>query len=385
MIQGPGMEENLSPSPSFEQELQVLRERLQEAEEMHRAISHGEVDAFVVGRTDDSKRVLMLSGAYARYRQLVEEMQQGAVTVSRSGEIMFTNQAFAAMVGLAPIDLFRLPLARFLIGSDALGAATLLQSGGSKAEIKATVRGAKERQYPVRISLVTGNDDFITLLLTERDPAEDEAGATLEAIRTGAVDALVVGGEQVVMLDSAQRFYQAAVDRMQQGVVIVGAHGEIVYANQRMADLLGMPRARLSGASLVKLAHPADQSAVSAVLGAQHAASTQAEVRLRRGDNEYVSALVTVSAIADSQKMCLLSDLSLQKRHQATDERTRKFLGMMAHEFRNILAPIRTSVEFLQRHEALDEDCRKMVEIVDRQSARLLALVEDLRRVNPKE
>ena len=94
---------------------------------------------------------------------------------------------------------------------------------------------------------------------------------------------------------------------------------------------------------------------------------------------------MTVTAIADGQKMCLVSDLSLQKRHEASDERTRKFLGTMAHEFRNILGPIRNAVELLRRREGLDEECRKMVDVVDRQSARLLALVEDLRSVNPKE
>jgi signal transduction histidine kinase len=108
-------------------------------------------------------------------------------------------------------------------------------------------------------------------------------------------------------------------------------------------------------------------------------------VRLRRAGSEYVTTLVTVTAIADGQKMCLVSDISLQKRHEAADERTRKFLGMMAHEFRNILGPIRNAVELLKGREELDEECRKMVDLVDRQSARLLALVEDLRRVNPKE
>jgi signal transduction histidine kinase len=83
--------------------------------------------------------------------------------------------------------------------------------------------------------------------------------------------------------------------------------------------------------------------------------------------------------------MCLVSDLSLQKRHEATDERTRKFLGMMAHEFRNILGPVRHAVDFLKRVDALDPECRKMVEVIDRQSGRLLQLVEDLRKVNPKE
>jgi PAS domain S-box-containing protein len=172
---------------------------------------------------------------------------------------------------------------------------------------------------------------------------------------------------------------------MQQGVVIVGAQGTIAYANQRMATLLGVQRERLAGSSLLKLALNGDEAKLGAVLSARHGASAQSEVRLRRADGEFVTTLVTVTAIADGQKMCLVSDLSLQKRHEATDERTRKFLGMMAHEFRNILGPIRNSVEFLKRREGLDEECRKMVEVVDRQSARLLALVEDLRSVNPKE
>jgi len=369
----------------LENQIESLRQQLQEAEELRHAISNGHVDAFVVGPTDDSKRVLMLSGAYARYRQLVEEMEQGAVTVHRTGEIMFANNAFTNMVGLAPADVYRVPFTRYLGGTEASEAATMLQPHPGKAEIKATLRGANGTQRPVRISLVSANDEFVTLLVTERDAAEEEAGATVEAIRTGAVDALVVGGEQVVMLDSAQRFYQAAVDRMQQGVVILGPQGTIAYANQRMAAILGTPRERLAGTSLLKLARNGDEASLASVLNARNGASAQAEVRLRRANNEYVTTLVTVTAIADGQKMCLVSDLSLQKRHEATDERTRRFLGMMAHEFRNMLGPIRNAVDVLKRREALDEESRKMVDVVDRQSARLLALVEDLRSVNPKE
>lgn len=369
----------------LEHQIEALRQQLHDAEELRHAISQGEVDAFVVGPTEDSKRVLMLSGAYARYRQLVEDMQQGAVTVSRTGEIMFANHAFAAMVELSPIDLFRVPLTRYLAPSDKARAANLLQPHGGGAEIKTTIQGSNGKQRPVRISLVSANDDFTTLLVTERDEADEYADATVEAIRNGSVDALVVGGEKVVMLDSAQRFYQAAVDRMQQGVVIVGSEGQIAYANQRMAALLGTNRERLMGASLLKLARNIDEASLRSLLNAHQGTSAQSEVRLRRADNEYVSTLVTVTAIADGQKMCLVSDISLQKRHEATDERTRKFLGMMAHEFRNILSPIRNAVEYLRRQDGLDPECKKMVDVVDRQSTRLLALVEDLRSINPKD
>ncbi len=72
-------------------------------------------------------------------------------------------------------------------------------------------------------------------------------------------------------------------------------------------------------------------------------------------------------------------------RDDAADERASKFLGMLAHEFRNILAPISNSVAYLKRSPALDADSRQAVEVIERQAERLLALIEDLRRINPKE
>lgn len=370
---------------TLEQEIRALKQQLQEAEELRHAISHGQVDAFVVGPTEDTKRVLMLSGAYARYRQLVEDMAQGAVTVSRTGEIMFANHAFAALLDLAPIDLYRVPLQRYVSAADGASLATLLSPRAGQPDIKVTLRRGNGSERRVRMSLVSANDDFTTLLVTERSEEDDVAGETLEAIRAGTVDALVVGDYSVVMLDSAQRFYHAAVERMQQGVIIVGAQGEITYANQRMATLLGMLRSKLVGSSLYKLVANGDAARLKATLEAKQGASLQAEVSMRKADGQVASTLVTVTAIADGQKMCLVSDLSLQKRHEATDERSRRFLSMMAHEFRNILSPIRHSVEYLRRVEHLDPECRKMVETVDRQSTRLLALVEDLQRINPKE
>jgi PAS domain S-box-containing protein len=153
----------------------------------------------------------------------------------------------------------------------------------------------------VRIALISASDEFTTLLVTERDEKDEkdeEAGATVDAIRSGSVDALVVGGEQVVMLDSAQRFYQAAVDRMQQGVVIVDAQGNISYANQRMAALLGTPRERLVGTSLRSRARNGDDESLASLLrtSAANGKSAQAEVRLRRADNEYVTTLIVTAS-----------------------------------------------------------------------------------------
>jgi PAS domain S-box-containing protein len=370
---------------SHETEIESLRQRLEEAEELRTAISLGQVDAFVVGPSEDSKRVLMLSGAYGRYRQLVEDMQQGAVTVTRAGEIMFANHSFAALLQVAPLDLYRVPLQRYVALPDRDRIAALLDPRAGEPAVTLSLARADGTELPVSVSMVTANDEFTTLLVTDRAADSEEAAAAVEAIRTGSIDAVVVGGDRVLMLDSAQAFYQAAIDSMQQGVLIVGPDGDITYANEQIASLLGTRRERLLSAFLHRLAHNADQARLESILGARQGATGQAEVRLRRADGEYVDTMVTVTAVADGRKMCLVSDLRLKKRHQAADERTRKFLGMMAHEFRNILSPIRNSVELLKRMDSLSPEARKAVEIIERHTTRLVGLVDDLRSINPRE
>lgn len=79
-------------------ELQELRERLHEAEETIRAIKHGEVDALLI-EGPDGPQTYTLSAADRPYRCMIEEMQEGAVTVSHDGFILYANKRFADMAG----------------------------------------------------------------------------------------------------------------------------------------------------------------------------------------------------------------------------------------------------------------------------------------------
>lgn len=83
-------------------ENQQLRARLEEAEETLRAIRSGEVDALVVS-TPDGERLFTLQGADQSYRALVERMNEGALTLSNDGMIIYANQRFAAMLK-APLE-----------------------------------------------------------------------------------------------------------------------------------------------------------------------------------------------------------------------------------------------------------------------------------------
>ncbi|MHB8753126.1 MAG: sensor histidine kinase [Aggregatilineales bacterium] len=80
-------------------QIQRLQERLEEAEETLRAIKSGEVDAIVVSDNGTSQ-VFTLQGAERTYRLLVESMHEGAVTLSLSGLILYSNSRFARMLAL---------------------------------------------------------------------------------------------------------------------------------------------------------------------------------------------------------------------------------------------------------------------------------------------
>src|SRR6201986_509305 len=71
-----------------------------------------------------------------------------------------------------------------------------------------------------------------------------EAEETLDAIRQGHVDALVVqgpAGEQVFTLKGADHRYRLLVETMTEGALLVANDGTIVYANAHFAEMLARP------------------------------------------------------------------------------------------------------------------------------------------------
>ena len=99
-------------------EVTDLRARLAEASDVLRAIRTGDVDAVLV-QGPQGDQLYTLKGADEPYRVLIEEMNQGAVSLAADGSILYCNRRFAELlkrplegiVGLA-FDEFVAPLER---------------------------------------------------------------------------------------------------------------------------------------------------------------------------------------------------------------------------------------------------------------------------------
>jgi two-component system, OmpR family, phosphate regulon sensor histidine kinase PhoR len=77
-----------------------------------------------------------------------------------------------------------------------------------------------------------------------------EANDTIEAIRTGQVDALVVnngGNHQLYTLKTADQTYRVFIEKMSQGAVTIGENGLILYSNSRFAEMVKYPLDKVIG------------------------------------------------------------------------------------------------------------------------------------------
>jgi len=142
-----------------------------------------------------------------------------------------------------------------------------------------------------------------------------EAEETLDAIRTGAVDA-VVAKDQVYTLHGAETPYRLLIEAMNEGAVVLRADGTILYCNDRFAKLLGTPLQNLIGSVLRRYIVPAEQPAFDALLaqGQQH--SSKGEVSLHcQGATVMVQLSFSVLDVQGAHGVCIVAtDLTERKR-----------------------------------------------------------------------
>ena len=149
-----------------------------------------------------------------------------------------------------------------------------------------------------------------------------EAEDTLDAIRSGHVDALVVqgpGGDQVYTLKGADRRYRQLVETMNEGALIVDRDGMIIYANAHFAALVGAELDDMIGAPLQHHVAEASRPLIDALLASRCGAPVKAELELIARDGSRRPAYVSVAAARDDDltlSCVIVTDLTDQRRNQ---------------------------------------------------------------------
>ena len=99
-----------------DREIEELRQRLEEAEETLRAIRQGEVDALVV-ESPEGEMIYTLTTADYPYRLMIEQMNEGAVSVSPDSIILYSNHNFDGILGLNETNASGVPFGDYIVPS----------------------------------------------------------------------------------------------------------------------------------------------------------------------------------------------------------------------------------------------------------------------------
>jgi diguanylate cyclase (GGDEF)-like protein/PAS domain S-box-containing protein len=161
------------PGPAPPTDVQA---RLTEAEETLRAIRHGEVDALVVRDDSPAAQVFTLSSADRPYRIFVENMRDGAATVSDSGIILYGNHRLAELLARPLRQVIGSPITSFIADGDRRRLQEISASSGTGGTTEAELIASDGRRIPVRINAATHDVDTHELLcLTFADLSEQNA------------------------------------------------------------------------------------------------------------------------------------------------------------------------------------------------------------------
>ena len=150
--------------------------RLAEAKETLRAIRNGEVDALVVQDASPAAQVFTLASADRPYRMFVENMRDGAATVSESGIILYANRRLADLLTYRLPHVMGAPITSFIAREHHVALDAISGRADAGGTIEAELVADDGARIPVRINSSTLDVDSHELLcLTFADLTEQHA------------------------------------------------------------------------------------------------------------------------------------------------------------------------------------------------------------------
>lgn len=220
-----------------------------------------------------------------------------------------------------------------------------------------------------------------------------EAQETLNAIRSGEVDAVVVSGangNQIYSLAGAEQPYRVYVEQMQEGAVTVSPEAVVLYCNQRFATMVGLPLERVISSDLREFLSDETWTKLAGVFGRTDEVMKH-EDALRGADDRTLPVHLTASQLpVEAQEvMCLIvTDLTGQKEQvelRLAKELAEKanlakdsFLAALSHELRTPLNPALMAAVALEQDETMPLAARRQLAMIRRNIELEARLIDDL-------
>jgi PAS domain S-box-containing protein len=180
----------------------------------------------------------------------------------------------------------------------------------------------------------------------------EEAEQTLDAIRSGEVDALVIQGdmgETIYALEGAERPYRIFFDQIAEGAATLSPDGTIIYANRSLSTLLGMKEGGL-GRGITSFVKPGFRNELKALIKNALKLPTDGEIPFLTEDGRMIPMKLSLNSLylGERKFVCLTAvDLTEKKRAELELEEAMKLLEQRVADR---TAELERTQEELQKH-----------------------------------
>lgn len=181
---------------------------------------------------------------------------------------------------------------------------------------------------------------------------------TLDAIREGTVDALVISGklgEKIFTLVNADQPYRLLLEGMSEGALTMTGDGLILFCNQRFAKMVKSPLNSVVGGSVYNWITPENHKILESFLKVELPENRRVELALLAQDGEQVPIHLSVNKLklsGETEIYCLI----------ATDLTEEKQLEEMVAAKQMALAALKASTEL---EASLEESIKSIANAVE--------------------
>lgn len=147
----------------------------------------------------------------------------------------------------------------------------------------------------------------------------EEAHDTINAIRTGQVDALIVKddtGHQLYTLKTADQTYRVFIEKMSEGAVTINREGVILYCNTRFANMVDTPLEKTIGQPLLFFVPDVSKSKLEKVIYNSWDEDCREEIILKDGGGKDMHCLFSCNTMELDSGIALsiiITDLTVLK------------------------------------------------------------------------
>ncbi|MEO6905225.1 MAG: PAS domain-containing sensor histidine kinase [Ginsengibacter sp.] len=384
-------------TPTIPNEIESLRQQLDEANAAIDAIRTGQVDAFVV-EDKNGPRLYTLKSADQTYRLFIEKMTEGAITLNKEGVILYCNSRFADMLNIPLENMIGSYFKKFIPQEFKKSFDNLFRKGW-KEECKneLSLVSAEDEIIPVLVSLTTLDLDEGTVLsliftdLTGQKKIEKQLREKNELLLSANAFAEKLNNEleqrvneRTKELSSSREYFKFLADTIPVIVWTALPNGNFDYFNTQWYNYTGLNFAQSVGKGWQSAEHPDDLPHVlrewneSLISGHPF----KVEVRKKSANGDYRWHIMNALPFTENNGNIIrwfgvCTDIEDQKKDM---ERKDEFISMASHELKTPVTTLKAYTEILVMEAESNPNKVElsMLRKMDKQISKLTSLIGDL-------